>query len=516
MKLKFLLHSAVIAFFTLISRLLGFLRDILLASSFGATSYMDAFLVAFKIPNFIRRLFSEGAFSQVLVPILRESHHPETNDQAKHFIRQFFSFLTLALFLLSLIAFIASGIIIMMIAPGFLSNSTQFSLTQSLFKLMLPFVFFMTLTAFLGSILNSYYRFAIPAMTPIILNVIMIVFILLSSHFNTPIYAVAWGVLLAGILQFLLQIPFVYRLGFSLIPDWHFTPKVRQSLAKLIPALLAASSVQISMLIETIFASFLPTGSLSWLYYPDRLNQLPLGIFGIALSVAILPYLSRYKNEPTPFNQLINTAMRLSLMLSLPAAVALCLLSMPLMMTLFHFGQFSLFDVRQSQYALIAFALGLPAFILIKIVISALYSKNLIRLALHITLICLAFNIISNFVLIAVLSPFSLGYLGLAISTTLSAWLNAIILLKIMAHRYQLKLLKTNFHFIIRLGGASGVMAILLFHLSGDINFWNQLTHLNRFFHLFMLILTGAGSYFLMLWLFGVRRKDILFTPSSN
>ncbi|WHN65164.1 murein biosynthesis integral membrane protein MurJ [Cysteiniphilum sp. QT6929] len=492
---------------TLISRILGFIRDMLFAKYFGATATMEAFLVAFRVPNFMRRLFVEGSLTQVLVPSLsKQSSHKRLN----YLFSTLLNIIALTSLLVSLIGIIFASIWVMVFAPGFYHDQTQFVLAKELLQIMFPYVFFISISALFSALLNRYEHFNIPALMPCILNVCMIGFILSASHFKAPIYAVAWSVFIAGFIQSVILFIYVRRLSVKLTlslrkPSYH----LKRILKSLLPGILGASVVQISLLLDTIFASFLAVGSLSWLYYPDRLNQFPLGVFGIAIATAILPKLSNIKTSAHDFSQIVNWGMKLSLIITIPAAFAMSVLSAPILITLFQYGKFSAFDVIQSQRALICFAIGLIAFVLIKVFISALYAKGHTKEALKIGVICIICNILSNILLILILKTHHLGYLALSISTTVTAAINALLLYIALKRITHVHLDLATFTLIVRAIIAASIMFLVLYYLKQDIGYWLALSFKTRVLHLSMIIGVGIFSYFACLFLVGVRLKHI-------
>ncbi len=479
----------------------------LFAKYFGATATMEAFLVAFRVPNFMRRLFVEGSLTQVLVPSLsKQSSHKRLN----YLFSTLLNIIALASFLISLTGIIFASIWVMIFAPGFYHDQTQFVLAKELLQIMSLYVFFISISALFSALLNRYEHFNIPALMPCILNICMISFILSASHFKAPIYAVAWSVFIAGFIQSIILFICVRRLSVKLTlslrkPSYH----LKRILKSLLPGILGASVVQISLLLDTVFASFLAVGSLSWLYYPDRLNQFPLGIFGIAIATTILPKLSNIKTSAHDFSQIVNWGMKLSLIITIPAAFAMSVLSAPILITLFQYGKFSAFDVIQSQRALISFAIGLIAFVLIKVFISALYAKGHTKAALKIGVICIICNILSNIILILILKTHHLGYLALAISTTITAAINALLLYLTLKRITHVHLDLATFTLIIKAIIAASIMFIVLYYLKQDIGYWLALSFKSRVLHLSMIIGIGIFSYFACLFLVGARLKHI-------
>ena len=413
------------------------------------------------------------------------------------------------MFFLTLIGMLFSGVVILIFAPGFIKDPLRFHLANNLLKIMLPYGFFISVTSIFTAILNSRQHFSIPAMTPIILNVLMIACLIISPLFPQPIYVVALAVLIAGVVQCLIQIPVLLKLKVRLKPilKWP-SQRLIGFLKRLLPAIFGASIIQISLLIETIFASFLPTGSLSWLYYAEQLNQFPLSIFGIALATVILPYLARtVSNED--YSKILNFAVGFTLIIAVPATAAIIILAKPLMITLFRYGHFTAFDVSQSSRVLIALAAGLSGFILIKVCVSALYARRNMKAVIRIGLFAILINILLNFVLVFLLAPYHLGYLGLAVSTAVTANINALMLLLILSLKYHFRLKgKSLGILLLRVLMATTVMGAVLFVIEGNINSWLSLGIIARALKLFSFIAIGMASYFLCLILLGIRRRD--------
>src|SRR3954447_11224443 len=331
---------ATVSGMTLISRVLGFVRDAIIARIFGAGLMTDAFFVAFRIPNLLRRLFAEGAFSQAFVPILAEYKNRQGHEATKLLVDQVSGLLALALFIVSVIGVIAAPLIIYVTAPGFTARPDKFQLSVDMLRITFPYILFISLTAFAGGILNTYSRFSVPAFTPVLLNVSFIVFALwFAPYFNPPVVALAWAVFVGGALQLAFQVPFLVRL--KLLPRFRFAlrdPGVWRVLRQMGPAVFGVSIGQVSLIINTIFASFLATGSVSWLYYADRLMEFPSGMLGVALGTILLPSLSKHHatQSPDAYSRLLDWGLRITLLLAVPAAAALALLAIPLVTTLFQ------------------------------------------------------------------------------------------------------------------------------------------------------------------------------------
>lgn len=347
---------------TLISRILGFVRDFVIARSFGAGMATDAFFVAFRLPNLLRRMFAEGAFSQAFVPILAEYRNRRGEADAHQLINRVATVLGLVVALISLLGILAAPIIIYVTAPGFSAEPDKFALTVELTRITFPYILFMSLVALAGGVLNTWSRFAIPAFTPVLLNLSFIVMALFAAPlFDPPVLALAWAVFIGGVLQLLLQLRPLARIG--MLPRFDLKlsdPGVRRVVTLMLPAMLGVSVAQVSLVINTIFASFLQSGSVSWLYYADRLMEFPAGLLGVALGTILLPSLSKLHadDQPEAFSSLLDWGLRLTLMLTLPAALALAVLAVPLISTLFHHGAFSADDVLQTRLALVAYSVG--------------------------------------------------------------------------------------------------------------------------------------------------------------
>ena len=351
---------------TLISRIMGFIRDVVLATIFGAGLAFDAFAFAFKIPNFMRRLFGEGAFSQAFVPVLAEYRTQRSHQEVREFINRIAGTLALALLFVIILAEIIAPFIIMVFAPGFIHDPTRFQYATHMIRVTFPYLLLIGLTAFCGAILNTFSRFAVPAFTPVLLNFVMIAVALWwSPHAKVPIYVLAWGVLLGGVAQLLAQLPFLKRIQVFPMPKWQWRdPGVTRVLKLMVPALFGVSVAQISLLIDNFFASFLPAGSISWLYYSDRLTYLPLGVIGVALATVVLPNLSRHHSENSheAYSKTVDWALRLVILVGMPAAVGLFILAGPLIATLFHHGAFTAVDVYMTRRSFWAVFVGVPLF----------------------------------------------------------------------------------------------------------------------------------------------------------
>ena len=351
---------ATVGSMTFISRILGFVRDTLIARVFGAGIYTDAFFIAFKIPNLLRRLFAEGAFSQAFVPVLAEYKNRRGHDDTHILINHVATLLGLALFVVTLLGIIAAPWVVYLSAPGFHASPDKFQLTVDLLRIIFPYILFISLVSLAGGVLNTYSRFSVPALTPVLLNASFIVSALFfAPYFHPPVMVLAWAVLAGGVLQLAFQVPSLLKLG--LVPRFSLNlhdEGVWRILKLMGPAVFGVSIAQLSLLINTIFASFLETGSVSWLYYADRLMEFPTGILGVALGTILLPSLSKSHSIGShgEYSRLLDWGLRLTFLLALPSAVALAVLAVPLIATLFHYGQFTAHDLWMTRQALMAYS----------------------------------------------------------------------------------------------------------------------------------------------------------------
>lgn len=498
---------ATISSMTFVSRILGFLRDVLIARIFGAGVATDAFFVAFRIPNLLRRLFAEGAFSQAFVPILAEYKNKRTEEETRELIDHIAYLLSITLFVVTMLGIISATVIIQVSAPGFMSDPEKFDLTVELLKITFPYIFFISLVSLAGGILNTYGKFFVPALTPALLNISFIGCALwLAPHIDPPIKALAWAVFIGGALQLTFQIPFLMRI--KRLPRLRFRFKETGAwrVLKLMgPAVFGVSVGQISMLINTIFASLLVTGSVSWLYYADRLMEFPAGLLGVALGTVLLPSLARHYNSDSTeeYSRLLDWGLRLTVLLTLPAAVALALLSTPLIATLFFYGEFTAHDVWMTREALIAYSLGLLGFIFVKVLAPGFYARQNIKTPVKIAVITLIATQLMN---LAFIGP--LQHAGLALAVGLGACLNASLLFyKIRSHNiYQPQ--PGWLVFFMKILAALIVMGATLWVAAGQDASWLADTAIDRATRLAWVIIAGATSYFTALWLLGFRLKD--------
>jgi len=492
---------------TFLSRILGFIRDMVVANLFGVTAGVDAFYVAFKIPNFMRGLFAEGSFSQAFVPVLSEYRHQNSFEETREFIGHIFAALSIVLIGITIFCVIASPLLITLFAPGFKSGMPRFELATSMLRITFPYLLLISLTAFLGSILNAYHRFGVASFTPALLNIAMIgSAFFLAPFFHPPVIGLAWGVFIGGVIQVIFQMPFLYRMNLLPRPSLNWQNSGVQKVFRLmLPALFGASVVQISLLFNTIFASFLKIGSVSWLYYSDRLAYFPLGVFGVALSTVILPHLSKKftNNEHSEFAATLDWGIRCNLLIGIPASLALLLLAGPLITCLFQYGKFTAFDVIMTRKSVIAYSLGLLAFMLIKVLSSAFYSRQDIKTPVRIATISMISNILLNAALIM-----PLAHAGLALATSFAAWINASLLFYSL-YRTKIYCPQPGWsRFIRQILCANVSLAVFCYFASPNVAAWINWGWKLRLLHLMLLSLGAIVLYFGVLRLSGMRWQE--------
>jgi putative peptidoglycan lipid II flippase len=498
---------ATVSSMTLISRILGFVRDLVIARVFGAGLATDAFFVAFKLPNLLRRLFAEGAFSQAFVPILAEYKNRRGEQDTRLLVDRVAAALAGALFLVSLAGVLAAPLVIYVTAPGFAATPGKFALTVELLRVTFPYILFISLVALAGGILNTHSRFSVPAITPALLNLSFIGFALWGApHFDPPVKALAWAVFVGGVAQLALQVPFLARLG--LLPRFQLDLKdegVRRVLRQMGPAVFGVSIGQVSLVINVIFASFLVTGSVSWLYYADRLMEFPVGLLGVALGTILLPSLSRYhaRQSEQAYSELLDWGLRLTLLLAVPAAAALALLAVPLVTTLFHYGAFGVDDVYATQRAVIAYSVGLIGLVTVKVLAPGFYARQDIRTPVKIAIATLALTQLMNF---AFIGP--LQHAGLALAIGLGACINASLLLTGLRRRGIYRPRPGWPVFVMKLAIAVCAMGATVWFVAGPATGWLTLGVAERVTRLAGLVAAGASSYFAALWLLGFRLLD--------
>lgn len=498
---------ATVSSLTFVSRVLGFVRDAIIARVFGAGAMTDAFFVAFKLPNLLRRLFAEGAFSQAFVPILGEYKNQRGQAETRLLVDHVSAVLALALFAVSVIGVIAAPLLIYLTAPGFSAEPAKNALAVDLLQVTFPYILFISLTAFAGGILNTYSRFSVPAFTPALLNLSFIAFALWGSpYFDPPVMALAWAVLAGGVLQLAFQVPFLLRL--SLLPRFKLDLKdsgVWRVLRQMGPAVFGVSIGQLSLVINNIFASFLVTGSVSWLYYADRLMEFPLGLLGVALGTILLPSLSRHyaSGSADEYSRLLDWGLRITLLLAVPAAAALALLAVPLVTTLFQYGAFTASDTFATRDAVIAYSLGLVALILVKILAPGFYARQNIKTPVKVAITSLITTQVLNLVLV-----WHLRHAGLALAISLGACVNAGLLYALLRRAGVYQPQPGWGVFTLKLGLAVYGMGTVLWVTAGDHATWLTAPGAERMLRLSAVIVAGALAYFVSLFALGFRLRD--------
>ncbi len=489
---------------TLFSRVFGFIRDTIVARVFGAGMASDAFFVAFKIPNLLRRIFAEGAFSQAFVPILTEYKNQQGDAATRVFVAYIAGLLTLVLALVSMAGILAAPWVIMITASGFSDTPEKFALSTALLRITFPYILLISLTSLMGAVLNTWNRFSVPAFTPTLLNISMIVFALLASPlFHPPVMALAWAVVAGGILQLGYQLPHLQEIGMLVLPRIQFrNAGVWRVLRQMAPAILGVSVSPISFIINTIFASFLVSGSVSWMYYADRLMEFPSGVFGAALATILLPSLSRTftQRNHDEYSRLLDWGLRLCFILALPSAVALGILAHPLTVTLFQYGTFSAFDALMTQQALIAHSMGLVGLILVKVLAPGFYSRQDIKTPVRVAIITLLITQLMNLTFIG-----PLKHAGLSLSIGLAACLNAALLYWQLRRQKLFNPQPGWVIFFCRLFLSVIIMATALIALLMIMPDWSQGGMPWRLLRLMGVLTMGGIVYLATLWLVGFR-----------
>ncbi len=501
--------SSITGSMTMISRVLGLARDIVIARVFGTSDAADAFFLANKIPNFMRRLFAEGAFNQAFVPVLSEYRTNRSLADVQGLVNAVAGSLGGFLFLVSIIVIVAAPLIAVPIAYGFSDEPAKFELFVEMLRITFPYLLLISMTAMCSAVLNTYDRFAIPAFTPALLNVSLIACsFLLAPYMREPELALAWGVLVGGFAQLLFQLPFLARI--QLVPKPKLS-KLHEGVIRIkklmLPALFGVSVSQINLLFDTFIASLLVSGSVSWLYFSDRLMELPLGTFGIAIAIVVLPSLSRRHAEQSmeEFSKTLDWAFRLICLIAIPATLALILIAEPLLVTLFQNDNFSETDVMQASGSLRAYAAGLLAFMAIKIFAPGYYARQNTATPVRIGIIAMTTNMILN----VVFYFYGLAHVGLALATSLAAFLNAGLLLVGLRADGVFRFQTGWFLFLARIIVANGVMAYFLVSMAGDWQQWSDWNNVTKIIRLAILVVGGMVLYGGMLFASGLRWKHI-------
>ncbi len=509
--------SAMVSFMTQISRVLGMVRDIVLANAIGAghTPGADAFFLAFRIPQFLRRLFAEGAFQQAFVPVLAEYRARGDKVAVRDLVDHVAGVLGGTSLAVSALVVLASPWFTVLFAPGFwLHDPERFGLTSEMLRITFPYLFLITMTGFASSVLNTYDRFAAAAATPILMNVTLILAATVATPwFEQPVFAMAWGVLISGVVQLVFQLPSMRKIHLLPVPRWKWRHEGVQRILKLmVPALFGVSVSQINLMMDSILASFLPTGSVAWLYYSERVSELPLGIFGVAIATVILPSLSRshIAESPKEFSATLDWAIRLNLLIGLPAALALIVLATPILSTLFQHGQTTAHDIMMSAWAMRAYGVGLIGFMMIKILAPGFYSRQDMKTPVRIAVISVvAAQIMNVSFMIVFHQTLGMGHLGLALATALAAYINSGLLFRALRQQGIYRYSRGWGRFVWQALAANCSMVLVLLALLQQWPDWSVYSWEWRVVYLAVMCAAGLASYFAVLLATGMRPRHL-------
>lgn len=514
--------TAHVSAMTLISRVLGFVRDMVIARLFGASAAADAFFVAFRIPNLLRRLTAEGAFSQAFVPVLSEYRSRGVESEVRHLVERVAGTLFGILSLITVIGVAVAPLLILVFAPGFIHEAGKFALAAALLRITFPYILLISLSALAGAVLNSYGRFAVPALMPVFLNLSLIgCAVWLAPLLDAPIMALAWGVFLGGVLQLVLQFPALRRLGLLCRPRWGWHDSgVRRVLGLMLPAIFGASVSQINLLLNTVIASFMVTGSVSWLYYSDRLVELPLGVIGVALGTVILPTLSRNAAERSSleFSHTLDWGMRWVMLIGVPATLGLMVLSGPVLATLFYYGEFSRHDLQMSTYSLITYSLGLLSFMQVKILAPGFYARQDTRTPVRFAIISIAVNMGFNLIVVVPMIVFDVPapHAALALATTVAGYVNVWQLYRRLRRDGVYQPTPGWSHLVGRVAIANGAMVIMLLFAVPGLEQWAAWAASQRALHLALWIAAAILIYVVSLRLTGIDLQELLGRRSRS
>lgn len=491
--MSFLRAAATVSGLTMASRVFGFIRDVMAAAIMGAGPVADAFFVALRLPNFFRRMTAEGAFSVSFVPMFSKTLQQDGQEVAQEFASQTMAMMLAILIPFSILAIIFMPWVLDVLAPGFTENDGRFELAVTLTRVTFGYLLFMSLAAMVGGMLNAIDKFAAFAMAPVLFNLMQIIFLTVAFIFPTPGHAMAWAVLASGLLQFLWLYSVLRRNNIRLrlmLPK--VTARIKRLFQLMGPGMIGASAVQLNLLVDTIIASTLPVGAVSYLYYADRLNQLPLGLIGTAVGTALLPKLAQKiaAGQKYEANYLFSRALEWTFILTLPAAAALMMIALPIITVLFERGEFNASAASATAAALRAYAFGLPAFVGVKVLSTALYAQENTKTPVKITLVCALLNIV---LCLAFIGPFK--HAGIAFATAIAGWVQVAILTYNLHRRNELEFdpaLKKN---MLRILGATVAMGAVLFVLSHVLADWFAAGHLKALIALAITIALAGGVY---------------------
>ncbi|MEM7208891.1 MAG: murein biosynthesis integral membrane protein MurJ [Pseudomonadota bacterium] len=505
-----LLFSAL----TFVSRILGFVRDQVFAIVFGAGAMTDAFVVAFKIPNFFRRLFGEGAFAQAFVPVFTEYKEKRDFAALRDLAVHVSGTLGGVLLLITTLGVAGAPLVVMLFAPGFVDDAERFDMATDMLRWTFPYLLFISLVAYAGGILNSHGKFGIPAFTPVLLNICLIAAALgFADQADPPIMAMAIGVFVAGVVQLGFQLPFLAQLNLLPMPRWDWAHEgVRKIFKLMLPALFGSSVAQISILLDTILASFLITGSMTWLYLSDRLVEFPVGIFGVALGTVILPRLSQLhaQENPQQFNRTLDIGLRLGVLIGLPSTLGLVLLAEPVILTLFGYGAFTANDAKMASLSLSAYALAITPFILIKVLAPGFYSRQDTTTPMKIGVTALSIKMVLSLAIVIpmVQMEFHAPHVGLAVATAIFAWVHMAMLLhglrKRSIYNPQAGWLK---YIVVALLGVACLGAAVI-AINPAMDFWISASFWTRGLWTLMLVALACLVYAAVLLICGLRPRQ--------
>lgn len=519
MSKKLLKSGMIVSAMTLISRVLGLVRDIVIANLMGAGASADLFFFANKIPNFLRRLFAEGAFAQAFVPVFTEYEKTKSEHEVRQLIATVSGTLGTIITVITILGVLGSSVITALFGFGWFlewyhggQEAYKFELASNMLKITFPYLWFITFTALSGAILNTLGKFAVAAFTPVFLNIAIIsCAVFLSPQLAQPEFGLAIGVLFGGAIQFFFQIPFMLKEGMLVKPKWDwYHPGVIKIRTLMIPALFGVSVSQINLLLDTFIASFLQTGSISWLYYSDRLLEFPLGLFGIAIATVILPSLSssHVSKSETHFAKTIDWGMRMVCLLGFPAMLGLIVLAQPMLRVLFMRGEFDMQDVSMASMSLFAYGSGLLSFMMVKVLAPGYYARQDTKTPVKFGIIAMVSNMVLN-----IIFALPYGYVGLAIATSLSATLNASMLWFGLYKQGVYQKQNDTISVLLRIIIAGGVMAMLMLYLNPTLVEWANFSLLEASYQLFSMILLAVICYFICATLIGLRPRHFKITP---
>ncbi|QCI26546.1 murein biosynthesis integral membrane protein MurJ [Buchnera aphidicola] len=504
-----------ISIITFLSRTLSFVRDFIVAYIFGVSISTDAFFIAFKIPNLLKRICAEGAFLQIIIPLLVGYKQKGKHHTTKYFFSCVLGFMIVTLFFMTLIGICLSAVIIFLTAPGFLKQPKEFALAVELLRITFPYVFFVSLSALTTAVLNIWGYFVIPVFSPILLNISMILFVVfLNKFFSMPILSLGWSVIFGGILQFLYQFLFLSKIDMFVMPKINFKIlNISSLITKVGMGIIGVSANHISLFINGILASLFISGSVSWMYYADRLVEFPVGILGISLGTILLSLLTKSIAEKNmkEFSQLLDWGLRITIIIGIPSTIVIFILSRPIITVLFQYGKFTRFDTLMTEQSLLGYSIGLIAFILIKVLSPGFYARQDTKTPMIISIITIIVTQVLNTILFFV----SLGQLGLSLSISFSSWLNVILL---YWYLYKNKIFVPQsgwLRLFVKVIIASYILSVALFFILNIMPPWDTGSVIYKLFRLFLLFLFSTIVYLIALFILRFRWNQLNFKVSN-